>query len=65
MTGSLNTVAEDQVVVVESTAEGREGNFYSMCQEAKKVKESGRKLTKMDFKFHFLSWMDEPSYRLK
>jgi hypothetical protein len=65
MTGSLNTVAEDQVVVVESTAEGREGNFYSMCQEAKKVKESGRKLNKMDFKFHFLSWMDEPSYRLK
>ena len=64
VTGSLNTVADDQRVVIESTAEGRSGYFYDMCKEAEAAKESGRKLTKMDFKFHFFPWMQEPSYRL-
>lgn len=63
--GSFNTVADDQNIIVESTAEGREGYFYSMCKEAEAVKLSGRKLSKMDFKFHFFPWMDEPTYRLK
>lgn len=63
--GSFNTVADDQRIVVESTAEGREGYFYSMCKQAESLKESASKLTKMDFKFHFFPWMDEPTYRLK
>lgn len=63
--GSFNTVADDQVIIVESTAEGRDGYFYSMCREAQALKESGRILTKMDFKFQFFPWMDEPQYRLK
>lgn len=62
--GSFNTVADDQRIVIESTAEGREGYFYSMCKEAEALKESKRRLTKMDFKFHFFPWLDEPSYRL-
>lgn len=64
VTGSFNAVADDQKIVVESTAEGREGYFYQMCKEAQALKESGRKLNKMDFKFNFFPWMDEPSYRL-
>jgi len=63
--GSFNTVAEDQKIIVESTAEGREGFFYEYCKEAQAVRDSGRKLTKMDFKFHFFPWMDEPTYRLE
>jgi hypothetical protein len=63
--GSFNTVADDQNIIVESTAEGREGYFYSMCKEAQGLKESGRTLTKMDFKFHFFPWMNEPTYRLR
>lgn len=63
--GSLNAVADDQKVIIESTAEGREGFFYSMCKEAETLKESGRELTNMDYKFFFFPWMEEPSYRLK
>ena len=62
--GSLNTVAEDQRVVIESTAEGRSGYFFDYCQEAQRIKESGRPLTNMDYKFFFFPWMDELTYRL-
>ena len=34
ITGSLNALAPNQYVFVESTAEGREGYFYQMCKEA-------------------------------
>ena len=63
--GSFQTVAEDQQLIVESTAEGREGYFFEYCKQAEALKESGRKLTKMDFKFHFFPWYDEKSYRLE
>lgn len=65
VSGSFNTVADDQRIVVESTAEGRSGYFYSMCKEAESLRENGRRLTRMDFKFHFFPWMNEPTYRLK
>jgi hypothetical protein len=65
VTGSFNTVAEDQRIVVESTAEGREGYFYEYCKRAEALKESKAPLTHMDFKFHFFPWMNEPTYRLK
>ena len=32
VTGSLNTVSSDQVIAIESTAEGREGYFYEFCK---------------------------------
>jgi hypothetical protein len=62
ISGSLNTVATGQYIFIESTAEGREGYFYDMCKRAENNK--GKKLTKLDFKFHFFPWFKEPSYSI-
>ncbi len=64
VTGSLNTVAAGQFVVIESTAEGQDGAFYRMCQEARAMREAGHELTSLDYKFHFFPWYNDPSYVL-
>lgn len=64
MTGSLNTIAAGSYCFIESTARGREGAFYDLCAEAKKLQDLGKSLTKMDFRFHFLPWFRHPEYRL-
>ncbi|SRR5216684_786794 len=64
VTGSLNTVAAGQYVFIESTAEGRSGPFYEICQAAQKAKMLKRELSKLDFKFHFFPWWKEPEYRI-
>jgi hypothetical protein len=64
VSGSLNAVADDQMVVLESTAEGREGHFFNICQQAFADEESGKKLTNMHFKPFFFPWYMEDSYRL-
>ncbi len=64
ITGSLNTVQAGQFVFIESTAEGRSGAFYDLCQEAQRLKDSGTKLTPLDFKLHFFPWYDSPEYTL-
>jgi hypothetical protein len=43
-TGALNTVQAGQVVFIESTAQGREGHFYEMCEEAQAQQRMGTKL---------------------
>lgn len=60
ITGSLNTVHEGQCIFIESTAEGKEGYFYDMCQEAEKAKE----LTSLDFKFFFFPWWKHNEYTI-
>ncbi|MCR9215298.1 MAG: terminase [Proteobacteria bacterium] len=62
--GALNTVHEGSKVWIESTAEGTEGEFFDMCQKARKLNDSGAELTRMDFKFHFYPWYKEPRYVL-
>ena len=64
ITGSLNTIAPDQFVFIESTAEGREGYFYEMCKKAENLAKMGSELTKLDYKFHFFPWWKEPGYRI-
>lgn len=60
ITGSLNTVHTGQHIFIESTAEGKEGYFYDMCQEAQKSKD----LTSLDFKFFFFPWWKHPEYTI-
>jgi hypothetical protein len=55
-TGTLNTVHPGQFVIIESTAEGREGDFYDICKLSENMAKAGTPLTKMDFKFHFFPW---------
>ena len=65
ITGSLNALGNKQYVFIESTAEGKEGAFYDMCKEAESAKISNKKLTALDYKFHFFPWHDCPDYELK
>lgn len=55
-TGAFNTVAAGNLIIVESTAEGREGAFFEMCKEAQAARDAGAQLTMLDFKFHFFGW---------
>ena len=56
LTGSLPSVHVGGWVFVESTAEGKEGAFFDLCQDARKRAEQGGKLTALDFRFHFAPW---------
>lgn len=62
--GALNAVHSGQFVFVESTAEGRAGEFYEMCQRAKRLKDAGKGPSVMDYKFHFFPWWEDLRYRL-
>ena len=62
ITGSITSVAEDGVIFVESTAEGEYGLFYDMVQNAVATAETGRKLWKLQFKFFFFAWFQNPDY---
>lgn len=63
VTGSIPAVPATGVVFIESTAEGQEGEFYNMSNRAQKLLESGKRLNKKDFKFHFYPWWVEKKYR--
>ncbi len=64
-TGALNTVQAGQIVFIESTAEGREGHFYDLCEEAQAKQRMGTPLTPLDFKFNFLSVVSScPDYAI-
>ncbi len=63
ITGSLTAVAEDGLIFVESTAEGQEGAFAEMVALAIALQEANNPLWKLDFKFHFFGWWEDPKYR--
>jgi hypothetical protein len=58
-TGAFNTVAVGQNITVESTAEGRAGEFHDMVKKARNSEERGLTLTPLDFKFHFTAWWED------
>ena len=64
-TGALNAVEQGQVIFIESTAEGRDGDFYDLCQRAQARAEEGRPLTDLDFKLHFVPWWQDDGYRTR
>ena len=63
-TGALNTVEIGQQIFVESTAEGKSGEFFDLCELARKLLDLGRELTRAEPRFHFFAWFDNPEYRL-
>jgi len=65
VSGSLEAVAPGQHITIESTAEGRSGYFYDYCQQARNLLLAKRKLTPLDFRFHFYPWWQEPGYQLE
>ena len=65
VTGAFEAVPVDGgVITLESTAEGKEGYFFKYCQTAKKAKDLNKKLSVLDFKFHFFSWWERPEYEI-
>ncbi len=58
-TGAFNTVTVGQNITVESTAEGRAGEFHDMVKKARNLQDEGRELTALDFKFHFTAWWED------
>lgn len=63
ITGALQAVGDNGIATFESTAEGRSGYFYDYCQESQKL--IGKTLNKLQFKFFFYSWWQNPSYTLE
>lgn len=64
VTGSIPAVPTTGILVIESTAEGRDGEFFAMVQTAQANHASRKKLTAKDYRFHFYAWWQEPNYRI-
>lgn len=63
-TGSIPAVPKSGILIVESTAEGREGNFFKMTQRAMGQHQQGKTMTQRDYRFHFYAWWMDPNYRM-
>lgn len=63
-TGALNTVEVGQQIFVESTAEGKSGEFYDLCERAGKLQLTSRPLSRAEPKFHFFPWHKNSLYCL-
>lgn len=63
-TGSLPAVPSNGIVVIESTAEGQDGDFYNMTVQAEADMQAGKRLSKKDYRFHFFPWWEAAEYRL-
>ena len=64
MTGSLPALSQDGIGIIESTAEGQEGDFFAKTQRAIAYEQAGTALTQKDYRIHFYPWWQEPGYRL-
>lgn len=63
-TGTFNAVPSNGILVVESTAEGNEGDYFEMVQSARRKQQLEEPLTEYDFKFFFFDWVSTPQYKL-
>jgi len=62
--GSLPAVPTNGILVVESTAEGRDGDYYAMVCMARELQEKRIDLTERDYRFHFYSWVGDKTYEI-
>lgn len=63
-TGAMETVPIDGWIVIESTAEGRIGDFYDKCTTSLRAQRSNVHLGRLDYKIHFYPWYCAPENRL-
>lgn len=64
VTGSIPAVPLSGILVIESTAEGQDGEFYKITQRALDSQRSGKKLTPKDYRMHFFAWWEAPEYSI-
>ncbi len=66
--GSFPAVPKAGVIVVESTAEGRSGGFYNLCQRAgataTRVKAEARRPRPFEWSMAFIGWWQHEEYQL-
>lgn len=62
--GSIPAVPKSGILVIESTAEGQEGEFYKITKRAQATQEKGGKLSAKDYRLHFYGWWEAPEYTL-
>ena len=62
--GAMECIEEGGIAIIECTAEGAGGDFKEMCTVAEAKAAKGVKLTRMDYKFHFFGWYDNPENQL-
>ena len=63
-TGSIPAVPKTGFIFIESTAKGAAGEFFKMCETARKDTLAGKKLSPLQFRFHFFPWHWHAEYRL-
>lgn len=63
VTGTLQAVPTSGKIIIESTAEGNDGFFADMCNQA--ILRGNDNLSELDYKLFFFPWMDDPSYKIK
>lgn len=61
MTGTLPAVPANGLIFIESTAEGEDGRYYEMVQDAMENDRVHRALTVKDYKFFFFPWFKNPA----
>lgn len=61
ITGTLNTLPQSGVAIIESTGEGNEGYFADMCHNS--ALRGNENLAPLDYYLHFFPWYLENSYR--
>jgi hypothetical protein len=64
VTGSLPAVPSTGIAVIESTAEGKEGEFYELASRAELLHKAKKKLTPAEFRFQFFPWHSNPDYAM-
>lgn len=63
VTGTLQSVPKNGRIIIESTAEGSDGFFATLVNEA--VQHQSEQLTELDYKLFFYPWMSEKTYILE
>lgn len=64
ITGALEAVPLDGIAAFESTAEGNGGRFFDMVNQAKNNHDEDKKLNRLEFKFIFEPWFNNPEYTM-
>jgi len=64
VTGTFPAVPDTGMIFIESTAEGRGGDFYHKSLRAEAHHKAKTKLTPKQFRFHFFPWHDEDGYQM-
>lgn len=64
ITGTLPAVPANGLVFIESTAEGEDGRYHEMVQEAIETVRMHRSLTIKDYKFFFFPWYQNPANKV-